>query len=94
MTRTTKIALASAVVGAVVAWWAATSPSSPVNPNPPRPVLNAMARLIRTAARLGLWVAFAADPPPEKKPEDRQQLVKAPSIGADGHPAVDHAEGW
>jgi hypothetical protein len=95
MSRTTRIALASAFVGAVVAWWAATSASSPIAPRPNRPVLTAFARLTRTAARLGLWFALAADPPPAAKPTDeRQKLVKAPSIGPDGAPAVDHAEGW
>ena len=79
-------------------WWLGSSPSSPVNPHPPtdRPVLRALARVGRTAARYGLWFALAADPPPaaKAKPEEqdpRQQLVRA---GADGTPRVDHAEGW
>jgi hypothetical protein len=89
--------LAVVALGLALGWWLGSSPSSPVNPHPQpdRPVLRALARVGRTAARYGLWFALAADPPPaaKAKPEDqpRQQLVRA---GADGAPRVDHSEGW
>lgn len=88
------------VVALALGWWLGSSPRSPVNPHPvpDRPILSAVARLTRTAARLGLWFAMAADPPPAAKaPQEReepQQLVRATEIGADGHPRVDHARGW
>lgn len=92
MTRSTRLVVVSAVVGAAVAWWSATSPRSPVHPDPVpgRPVLSAFVRLTRTAARLGLWFALAAEPPPE---QPRQQLVQH-TYDAEGHPVVDHGEGW
>lgn len=92
MTRSTRLVVVSAVVGASVAWWAATSPRSPVNPNPPRPVLNAVAKLVRTAARWGLWVALCGEEPPKPKErsDDRTRIVQA----VDGLPRVDHSEGW
>ena len=85
--------LAVVAVCLALGWWLGSSPSSPVNPHPPtdRPVLRALARVGRTAARYGLWFALAADPPPAQEPRPRQQLVRA---GADGVPPVDHAEGW
>ena len=88
-------------------WWLGSSPSSPVNPHPApaRPVLHAFARLTRTAARLGLLFALAGETPKDRpqspgKPQtpqgEERQLVrsKAPAIGADGLPEIDHAEGW
>ena len=72
-------------------WWLGSSPSSPINPTPQRPVLNALARLTRTAARLGLWMAFAAEPAPKQNP---QQLVRGPAVDADGHRVLNHGEGW
>jgi hypothetical protein len=54
-------------------------------------VLQAVGRLARIAARLGLWMAMAAEPPPQA---DSRQLVHAPAVDADGHRVVDHGEGW
>lgn len=86
--------LAVFAVAVAIGWWLGSSPSSPVNPNPApaRPVLSAVARLTRAAARLGLWVALAGEQPPPEEPA--QQLVKAPSVDADGHRILDHREGW
>lgn len=86
--------VAALVLGLLVGYWSATSPRSPVHPDPVpgRPVLSAFVRLTRTAARLGLWFALAGEQPPAEEP--RQQLVKAPSVDADGHRIIDHAEGW
>lgn len=86
---TTIVAL---VLGLGIGWWAATSPASPVNPEPVpgRPVVSALVRLTRTAARLGLWFALAAEPPPEVRDERIVQHV----YDAEGHQVVDHAEGW
>lgn len=73
-------------------WWLGSSPASPVNPHPvpDRPILTAVVRLARIAARLGLWAALAAEPAPAT-PE--RQLARS-TFDADGHPVVDHAEGW
>ena len=71
-------------------WWLGSSPSSPINPTPQRPVLQAVGRLARIAARLGLWVAMAAESPPA----ERQQIVRGPSVDAEGHRVLDHGEGW
>ena len=78
------------VLSVAFGWWLGSSPASPVNPDPrpSRPVLHAIARLTRELARLGLWVALAADPPP---PPPVAQFRR---VDADGHPAIDHAEGW
>jgi hypothetical protein len=72
-------------------WWLGSSPSSPINPTPQRPVLQAVGRLARIAARLGLWMAMAAEPQPQA---DSRQLVHSPAVDADGHRVVNHGEGW
>lgn len=73
-------------------WWLGSSPASPVNPHPvpDRPVLTAFVKVAKLAARLGLWAALAA----EHLPEERQQLVQTRRVDAEGHPVIDHAEGW
>ena len=85
--RTIAIVLVCLAAG----WWLGSSPASPINPQPKRPVLNALARLTRTAARLGLWMAFAAEAPPHQEP---QQIVRSPAVDAEGHRIVNHGEGW
>ena len=72
-------------------WWLGSSPSSPINPTPQRPVLQALGRVARIAARLGLWMAMAAEPAPQP---ERQQIVRGPSVDAAGNRIVDHGEGW
>ena len=72
-------------------WWLGSSPASPINPTPQRPVLQAVGRLARIAARLGLWMAMAAEPPPPSEP---QQIVRGPSVDAEGHRVLNHGEGW
>ncbi len=83
--------VAVVLVALAAGWWLGSSPSSPINPTPQRPVLAAVGRLARIAARLGLWMAMAAETPPQA---DGRQLVHAPSVDADGHRVVDHGEGW
>jgi len=83
--------IATVLVCLAVGWWLGSSPSSPINPTPQRPVLQAVGRLARIAARLGLWMAIAAEPAPQA---DSRQLVHAPSVDADGHRVVNHGEGW
>ena len=83
--------IATVAVCLAVGWWLGSSPASPINPTPQRPVLAAVGRLARIAARLGLWAAMAAEAPPQA---DGRQLVHAPSVDADGHRVVDHGEGW
>jgi len=86
--RTVAIVLVALAVG----WWLGSSPASPINPTPQRPVLAAVGRLARVAARLGLWAALAAEPAPPQA--DSRQLVHAPAVDADGHRVVNHGEGW
>jgi len=80
------------LVALAVGWWLGSSPASPINPTPQRPVLQAVGRLARIAARLGLWAALAAEPSPPQA--DSRQLVHAPAVDAEGHRVVDHGEGW
>lgn len=82
--------IAAVIVALVLGWWLGSSPASPINPQPQRPVLTALARLTRTAARLGLWMAFAAEAPPEP----RDPRIVQHSYDAEGHRVVDHGEGW
>lgn len=86
--NTVYLLLAAVVLG----WWLGSSPASPINPHPvpDRPVLTAFVRLAKIAAKLGLWAALAAEQPPE----ERQQLVQTRRVDAEGHPVIDHAEGW
>jgi len=79
------------VVTLAAGWWLGSSPSSPINPTPQRPVLAAVGRLARIAARLGLWMAMAAEPAPQ---QERQQIVRSPAVDAAGNRVVDHGEGW
>ena len=83
--------IAIIVVTLAVGWWLGSSPSSPINPTPQRPVLAAVGRLARIAARLGLWMAMAAEPAPQL---ERQQIVRSPAGDASGNRVVDHGEGW
>ena len=79
------------VVTLAAGWWLGSSPSSPINPTPQRPVLAAVGRMARIAARLGLWMAMAAEPAP---PVETQQIVRSPAVDAAGNRIVDHGEGW
>ena len=83
--------VAVVLVALAVGWWLGSSPSSPINPTPQRPVLAAVGRMARIAARLGLWVAMAAEPAPSA---ERQQIVRSPPVDAAGNRVVDHGEGW
>lgn len=83
--------VAIVIVTLAAGWWLGSSPSSPINPTPQRPVLAAVGRMARIAARLGLWMAMAAEPAPHQEP---QQIVRSPSVDADGHRIINHAEGW
>lgn len=82
--------IAVVLVALAAGWWLGSSPASPIAPQPQRPVLHALARLTRTAARLGLWMAFAAEAPPEQ----RDPRIVQHSYDAEGHRVVDHGEGW
>ncbi len=85
--------LQALVVALALGWWLGHSPASPVGPPAPpdRPVLTALGKLARFAAKYGLWIALAAEEPPQPAPE---QLVRSPRRDADGHQVIDHAEGW
>ena len=83
--------VATVLVCLALGWWLGSSPSSPINPTPQRPVLAAVGRLARVAARLGLWAAMAAEPAPQL---ERQQIVRSPPVDAEGHRVINHGEGW
>ena len=82
--------IAIVLVCLAAGWWLGSSPASPINPTPQRPVLQAVGRLARIAARLGLWMAMAAEAPPQEP----QQIVRSPAVDAEGHRIVNHGEGW
>ena len=85
-------------------WWLASSPASPVRPEPipARPVLRGLAKLTALAARWGLFVALAAEESPvaksvlnpQREPEGRQGIVQAPAVDSAGHRVLNHREGW
>ena len=83
--------IAIVLVAIAAGWWLGSSPSSPINPTPQRPGLQAVGRLARIAARLGLWMAMAAEPAP---PSERQQIVRSPAVDAAGNRVLNHGEGW
>jgi hypothetical protein len=83
--------VAIVLVAIAAGWWLGSSPSSPINPTPQRPVLQAVGRLARIAARLGLLMAMAAEPAPQQEP---QQIVRSPAVDAEGHRVLNHGEGW
>ena len=74
-------------------WWLGSSPSSPINPTPQRPIIQKLSRVAILAARLGLRLALFAEPAPPPQADGRQ-LVHAPAVDADGHRVVNHGEGW
>jgi hypothetical protein len=82
--------VAIVIVCLAAGWWLGSSPASPINPTPQRPVLQAVGRLARIAARLGLWMAMAAEAPPV----EAQQIVRSPAVDSEGHRVLNHAEGW
>ena len=80
---------AAVIVAVAVGWWATNAASSPFVPKPKeRPVLRFVARL----AKLGLWVAMAAEkqPTPEEQ-QSRQSVVK---FDENGNRILNHEEGW
>lgn len=81
--RSTAIALA--VVFALGYWYASSGNAAPDKPRE-RPVLRWVVRLAKSA----LWVALFAEGPPA---EPQHALVRA-HVGEDGHPLVEHGEGW
>lgn len=83
--------VAIVLVTLAAGWWLGSSPASPINPTPQRPVIHALGRVARLAARLGLIVATFAEPAPPAEP---QQIVRSPAVDAEGHRIVDHGEGW
>lgn len=80
-----RILVISAILGIALGWFAATSNLSPIKPAPERPVLRLLSRL----ARLGLWAAMFADPPPA--PTHRLAHAR---VDNDGHRVLNHGEGW
>ena len=72
-------------------WWLGSSPASPINPTPQRPVLQKLSRVAMFAARLGLRLALFAEPAPQQEP---QQIVRSPAVDAEGHRVLNHGEGW
>lgn len=84
--RDIRLLVIAGILGCALGWFAATSPASPIRPAPDRPVLRFLARV----AKLGLWVMWAAEPPPQ---ETKTYIVHA-RVDEDGHPVINHARGW
>ena len=84
---TTKMVIGACLVSAALAWWLATSPVSPINPSPQRPVLTAIARIAKAA----LWIMLVADKPPSG---DQHQHYALHAVDTDGHRVLDHSRGW
>lgn len=76
------------IVCLAIGWWLASSPSSPVRPDPEprRPVLRFIARV----AKSFLWVMMVAERPPQ---QPQAHIVHA-RVDADGHQVLNHGEGW
>ena len=86
MTEAHRRTVAAVIVAVAVGWWATHSDNSPLAPKKPdRPVIKFLSRI----ARLGLWVALAAEKPPE--PEQRQTVAK---FDENGNRILNHEEGW
>lgn len=85
---TPRQAFAVAIVCVAAGWWAMRSPASPFVPEKPkdRPFLKFVARV----ARLGLWVALAA----EKAPSEAEQRQTIAQFDENGNRVLNHAEGW
>lgn len=79
---------AVAIVALAIGWWATHSESSPFVPDKPqdRPILKFIARV----ARLGLWLALAAEKPPAEV-EQRQVVAR---FDENGNRVLNHEEGW
>lgn len=85
--RDIRILVIAGILGMALGWFAATSPMSPVKPAPDRPVLRLLARI----AKVGLWVMWAAEPPP--KQETNTYIVHA-RVDEDGNKVLNHGQGW
>lgn len=77
----TVIAIIAITVASTVYISGGGSTPNPFEPEKQRPILTAIAR----AAKMFLWLAFVADPPPEEY-EPIQQTVTL-----DGYPVISHA---
>jgi len=75
----------TAIVCLMLGYWLASSPSSPANTKPKRPVL----AWIASTARTLLWVSLLTEEPPQT--EARTHLVQ---VDADGYQLLDHGRGW
>ena len=83
--RDIRILVIAGILGVALGWFAATSPSSPIRPAPDRPVLRFLAKV----AKVGLWVMWAAEPPPRQ-----QQYIVHARVDEDGHRVLNHGQGW
>lgn len=88
------------VVSAAAGWWLGSAPSSPLNPDPKRPLVAAVAKLARSAARIGLWLTVYGNPAPTQHPKEDQsaneirRLVQAHRVDDTGNRILDNSEGW
>lgn len=84
-----------ACVICVILWNWATGTGGDIRPTPrpldERPVLKWVAK----AARTLLWISLVAEGPPQPQPcQPADQRLVHSTIGADGYPRLNHAEGW
>ena len=71
-----------------IGWWLASSPVSPIRPEPLRPDRPVL-KLIARVAKSFLWVMMVA----ERPPVEQANIVHA-RIDADGHQVLNHGQGW
>lgn len=89
MTKLHRMVFAGLIVAIAAGWWATHSPNSPFSPKPKdRPVLRLLARV----AKLGLWVALAAEKPPT--PEENRERQSLAKFDENGNRVLNHEEGW
>jgi hypothetical protein len=89
MMNNRKFLIGLVLLAALAGVWLWKSPDSPLAPKKPdRPVLHAIVRLSRYAARLGLWIALCGED------QSSQPQMAHAKIGEDGSPTIDNGSCW
>ena len=89
MTMQNRRIIAAVIVAVAVGWWATHAASSPFTPKPKdRPVMRFLAKV----AKIGLWVAMAAEKP--IAPDDAESRQMIARFDESGNRVLSHGEGW